>query len=75
MSGHPTAPAGHMTSGIWNWRRARRWAAWSIGAPCAPLLLLFLAWSLSNLNDATPNPVPAELTLPAPRVPDERNAA
>ena len=78
MSGHKMAPSGHATSGTWNWRRARRWAAWSIGAPFALLLLLlllYLAWALSNLNDATPMPVPAELVLPASRVPDERNAA
>ena len=80
MSSHKVAPSGHTTSGTWNWRRVRRWAAWSIGAPFAlllvlVLLLLYLAWALTNLNDATPMPVPAELVLPASRVPDERNAA
>ena len=82
MSSHKVAPPGHTTSGTWNWRRVRRWAAWAIGAPFALLLvlvllllLLYVAWALSNLNDATPMPVPAELVLPASRVPDERNAA
>ena len=82
MSSHKVAPSGHTTSGTWNWRRVRRWAAWAIGAPFALLLvlvllllLLYVAWALSNLNDATPMPVPAELVLPASRVPDERNAA
>ena len=75
MSSHKMAPPGHTTSGTWNWRRVRRWAAWTIGAPFALLLLLYLAWALSNLNDATPMPVPTALALPASKVPDERNAA
>lgn len=66
-----SGPANSATS---TWRRVRRWVAWLIGAPTALLLVLFVAWALSNLNDATPLPVPAELALPAPKVADERNA-
>ena len=45
-----------------------------IGA--VPVLLLALAttWVGSNLNDIAPRPRPAVLALPAPALPDERNA-
>jgi hypothetical protein len=38
-------------------------------------VLLIAAWLPFNLQDAAPKARPAELQLPAPRVPDERNAA
>lgn len=38
-------------------------------------VLLAVAWLPFNLQDTVPKPRPAELQLPAPRVPDERNAA
>ncbi len=38
------------------------------------LVLLVLAWLLFNLHDAEPQPRPAELALPPPRLADDRNA-
>ena len=51
-------------------RIAARIAVWLAAA----LLLLMLAWVLSNLRDIDPVPRPNVLALPAPKLPDERNA-
>ena len=53
------------------WRRRSRWAA---SALAAALLLVVAAWLASNWNDAPPQPRPAALALPAPSLPDARNA-
>jgi len=48
---------------------------WTVGLLAAAALLLAAAWLPFNLRDAEPKPRPASLQLPAPKVPDERNAA
>lgn len=48
---------------------------WTLGLLVAAALLLAAVWLPFNLHDAAPKPRPAALQLPAPQVPDERNAA
>jgi hypothetical protein len=55
-------------------RRALRLMIFTVGGLLGGLLLLLLAWVLSNLSDIDPVPRPAALALPAPHVPDESNA-
>lgn len=60
------------------WARAWRVLRWPLGGLAALLLLILavaLAWVLSNLGDAKPQPLPSELALAPPALADERNAA
>ena len=55
-----------------------RLAGWGVLvtlALVAVVAVVAVAWLPFNLGDAEPKPRPAELQLPAPRVPDERNVA
>ncbi|MBI5718938.1 MAG: hypothetical protein HZC37_14810 [Burkholderiales bacterium] len=52
-----------------------RLAWWTLLLLLAALALLIAAWLPFNLQDVAPKTRPAELQLPAARVPDERNAA
>lgn len=52
-----------------------RLAWWALLMLLVAGVLLVAAWLPFNLQDAAPKPRPAELQLPAPRVPDDRNAA
>ena len=47
---------------------------WAVAALIGGALLIVLAWVGSNWNDIEPLPRPAELSLPTPKVSDERNA-
>lgn len=55
-------------------RRALRFVARGLAWLTGGVLLLALAWVLSNLRDIEPAPRPAALALPAPQLRDEANA-
>lgn len=55
----------------------KRWLhglQWLVSLLALALLLLIAAWLASNLKDAPQQPRPAALQLPAPSLPDHRNA-
>ena len=55
-------------------RRGLRFVARDLAWLTGGLLLVALAWVLSNLRDIEPAPRPAALVLPAPQLRDEANA-
>lgn len=57
-----------------NPRSAARIAGLALFWLAAALLLIVVAWVLSNLRDIDPVPRPAVLALPKPQLPDEGNA-
>lgn len=57
-----------------NVRSAARVAGFALFWLAAGLLLIVLAWVLSNLRDIDPAPRPDVLALPKPQLPDEGNA-